>query len=203
MRIRQVGGSALLLECGDPDQVEAWRAELVRRRDRGELVATDIVPAATTVLVDGTPDQGRTADAIVGWPPPPATVAEVGPLVEIPARYDGPDLPAVAAYWGVSVEAAVDRLRSARLRVAFCGFAPGFAYLSGLNPDWAVPRLATPRPRVPAGSIGLAGPYAGIYPRTSPGGWQLVGSTDVGLFDIHRQPPARLPPGTRVRLVDA
>jgi KipI family sensor histidine kinase inhibitor len=202
MRIRRVGPSALLLECDDADQVEAWRAELWRRRAGGKLDATDIVPAAATVLVDGVADPATTAGAIAGWPPPPTVVADTGPLVEVPIRYDGPDLPNVAAHWGVSIEAAVDRLRSARLRVAFCGFAPGFAYLTGLSPEWTVPRLATPRARVPAGSVGLAGPYAGIYPRASPGGWQLIGSTDLQLFDIHREPPALLPPGTRVRLVD-
>lgn len=203
MRIRRVGAAALLLECDGADQVEAWRRELWRRREDGELAAVDIVPAATTVLVDGLTDPVGAAATMKSWPAPPPAGAEPGKVVEIPAVYDGADLPAVAAHWGVSVEDAVDRLRAARFRVAFCGFAPGFAYLTGLPPAWAVPRLATPRPKVPAGSIALAGPYAGIYPRASPGGWRLVGHTSVSLFDVHRDPPALLPPGTVVRLVDA
>jgi KipI family sensor histidine kinase inhibitor len=107
-----------------------------------------------------------------------------------------------ARRWGVSRTEAVQRLSTAELRVAFCGFAPGFAYLTGLPAEWAVPRLPTPRPRVPAGSVALAGPYAGIYPTASPGGWRLVGRTEATLFDVHRDPPARLVPGTRVRLVE-
>ncbi|GFJ90481.1 hypothetical protein Prum_041230 [Phytohabitans rumicis] len=101
------------------------------------------------------------------------------------------------------VAEAVERLAGTELRVAFCGFAPGFAYLAGLPASWAVPRLASPRPRVPAGSVGLAGEYAGIYPTASPGGWRLVGRTDAVLFDVRRDPPALLAPGTRVRLVPA
>jgi KipI family sensor histidine kinase inhibitor len=88
------------------------------------------------------------------------------------------------------------------LSVAFSGFAPGFGYLTGLPPDLHVPRRDTPRTRVPAGSLGLAGPYAGIYPRASPGGWQLIGRTELELWDAHRDPPALLAPGTRVRFVE-
>ena len=117
--------------------------------------------------------------------------------------YDGEDLPAVADHWGVDVPAVVDRLAGTAFRVAFCGFAPGFAYLTGLPADLSVPRLPSPRPRVPAGSVALAGPYAGIYPTASPGGWLLVGRTTLTLFDVHADPPARLGPGTRVRLVPA
>jgi KipI family sensor histidine kinase inhibitor len=99
------------------------------------------------------------------------------------------------------VPAAVERLTGTELTVAFCGFAPGFAYLRGLSPAWAVPRLDAPRPRVPAGSVALAGEYAGIYPTAAPGGWRLVGRTDATLFDVRREPPALLAPGTRVSLV--
>lgn len=202
MRIRQVGANALLLECDDAGQVEAWRAELWRRREVGGLVAVDIVPAARTVLVDGVPDPAATAELIGRWTPHPGDAAAPGQLVRIPTTYDGADLPEVAAHWATSVADVVDRLSRTEFRVAFCGFAPGFAYLTGL-PGPAVPRRATPRPRVPAGSVALAGPYAGIYPTASPGGWQLVGHTDVTLFDVHRDPPALLTPGTRVHLVPA
>lgn len=212
MRIRPVGAHALLIDCADADQVEAWRAELWRRRERGELTAVEIVPAATTVLLDGVPDPDTAAEQIAAWPPRPAapTTAAAGEasaaaaeLVEVSVTYDGEDLPLVAEHWGVDVPAVVDRLRRTPFRVAFCGFAPGFAYLTGLPAELAVPRLPTPRSRVPAGSVALAGPYAGIYPAASPGGWLLVGRTAVGLFDVHADPPARLTPGTRVRLVAA
>ncbi|MFG2061755.1 allophanate hydrolase subunit 1 [Micromonospora sp. NPDC048871] len=214
MRIRPVGRHALLLDFTapptgsdstgsvDPALVQRWLAELWRRREQGELVATEIVPAATTVLLDGIPDPAATAADISTWTPAPevATAAEAE-LVEIPVTYDGPDLPRVAAHWHTEVPSVVRRLSRTEFRVAFCGFAPGFGYLTGLPPELAVPRLATPRPRVPAGSVALAGPYAGIYPTASPGGWLLVGRTTVSLFDVRADPPSRLTPGARVRLV--
>jgi KipI family sensor histidine kinase inhibitor len=201
MRIRPVGRHALLLDCDDPDQVQAWRAELWHRRAAGELTAVEIVPAAGTVLLDGVPDPQVAAALIAGWTPRPVTTEAAARPVEVPVVYDGADLPAVAAHWGVAESEVVRRLRDTEFRVAFCGFAPGFGYLTGLPAELAVPRLATPRPRVPAGSVALAGPYAGIYPTASPGGWLLVGRTDLVLFDVHADPPALLTPGTPVRLV--
>ncbi|MEV4491093.1 allophanate hydrolase subunit 1 [Micromonospora coxensis] len=203
MRIRPVGRHALLLDCDDPGQVEAWRAELWRRRDDGELTATEIVPAAATVLLDGVPDPAATAARIAGWTPQPATTTAAVRHVQVPVVYDGEDLPAVARHWGVDVPEVVRRITDTPFRVAFCGFAPGFAYLTGLPERWAVPRLPSPRPRVPAGSVALAGPYAGIYPTASPGGWLLVGRTGLTLFDVHADPPATLTPGTHVRLAPA
>ncbi|MFI6782430.1 allophanate hydrolase subunit 1 [Micromonospora sp. NPDC050276] len=219
MRIRPVGAHALLLDCTDSADVpeatlvEAWRAELWRRRERGDLIAVEIVPAARTVLLDGLPDPSTTAEQVTRWAPA-VTAATVRPDkttashdddadVVVPVCFDGPDLPAVAAHWGVDVSAVRHRLTSTRFRVAFCGFAPGFPYLTGLPAELALPRLATPRPRVPAGSVALAGPYAGIYPGASPGGWQLVGRTDLVLFDVTADPPARLGPGRTVRMVAA
>ncbi|MEU0155787.1 5-oxoprolinase subunit B family protein [Micromonospora fulviviridis] len=203
MRIRPVGAHALLLDCDGPEQVEAWRAELWRRRAAGELSAVEIVPAAATVLVDGVPDLAAAAARIAGWTPEGVAATTGAAEVRVPTVYDGADLPAVAEHWGVDVPGVVERLRRTEFRVAFCGFAPGFAYLTGLPAELAVPRLATPRTRVPAGSVALAGPYAGIYPTASPGGWLLVGRTDLVLFDVHADPPARLTPGTRVRLAGA
>ncbi|MBQ0895024.1 allophanate hydrolase subunit 1 [Micromonospora sp. U56] len=202
MRIRPVGRHALLLDCDDPGQVEAWRAELWRRRAAGELSAVEIVPAAATVLLDGVPDPAAVAARIAGWTAQPVAGQAAVEQVEVPTGYDGEDLPVVARHWGVTVPEVVRRLRETPFRVAFCGFAPGFAYLTGLPPEWAVPRLPSPRTRVPAGSVALAGPYAGIYPTASPGGWLLVGRTELTLFDVHADPPARLTPGTRVRLVN-
>ncbi|WP_028566482.1 5-oxoprolinase subunit B family protein [Salinispora tropica] len=213
MRIRPVGAHALLLDCSDADQVEAWRAELWRRREEGDLDAVEIIPAAGTVLLDGLADPAHTTALLSAWNPPPSAAATSAAAtstgsggtgaVEVPVRYDGTDLPTVAGYWDVAVPTVVRRLIATEFRVAFCGFAPGFAYLTGLPAGLAVPRLSTPRPRVPAGSVALAGPYAGIYPTASPGGWLLVGHTDLPLFDVHADPPARLTPGTRVRLVPA
>ncbi|MFF5172465.1 allophanate hydrolase subunit 1 [Micromonospora sp. NPDC000089] len=203
MRTRPVGRHALLLDCGHPGEVEAWRAELWRRRAAGELTAVEIVPGAATVLLDGVPDPAGAAARIAGWTPRPAAAPAAADEVRVPTVYDGEDLPVVAGHWGVDVPAVVDRLRRTEFRVAFCGFAPGFGYLTGLPPECAVPRLASPRPRVPAGAVALAGPYAGIYPTASPGGWLLVGRTDLVLFDVRADPPARLTPGTRVRLEPA
>jgi KipI family sensor histidine kinase inhibitor len=199
--IRVVGAAALLIECADAAEVEAWRGELWRRREAAELAAVEIVSGARTVLLDGLRDPVATARLVAGWAPPPAAAAVEGPLVEIPTVYDGADLDGVARLWDVTRTEAVARLSGADLRVAFCGFAPGFSYLAGLPPEWSVPRLDSPRARVPAGSVALAGPYAGIYPTASPGGWRLVGRTGVTLFDVECDPPALLAPGTRVRLV--
>ncbi|HEX6872162.1 MAG TPA: allophanate hydrolase subunit 1 [Micromonosporaceae bacterium] len=200
MRVRPVGDAALLLEVDDPT---AWFDELWRRRDAGELLATEIVPGARTVLLDGLADQAATAQAVRGWTITPApTTAEPGRLVEVPVVFDGPDLAAVADRWQTDERGVAHRLSQTELRVAFCGFTPGWAYLSGLPEEFAVPRLDTPRSRVPAGAVGLADRFAGIYPTASPGGWRLVGRTEVRLFDPDREPPALLTPGTRVRLVE-
>ncbi|RKN14034.1 allophanate hydrolase subunit 1 [Micromonospora musae] len=212
MRIRPVGAHALLLDLAPGNgstpadaaaQVEAWRAELAHRRDLGELTALEIVPAATTVLLDGVPDPEAAAGSIAGWTPRPAAARSAAGPVEIPVTYDGADLPVVAEHWAVTVPTVVERLAGTDFRVAFCGFAPGFPYLTGLPGELALPRLPTPRPRVPTGSVALAGPYAGIYPSPSPGGWLLVGRTGLPLFDVTADPPTRLTPGTHVRLVPA
>jgi KipI family sensor histidine kinase inhibitor len=197
VRLRIVGWSALLLECASAGEVRAWRADLWRRRERGELAADEIVSGAASVLLDGVPDPEDLAARIGGWPAPASADAVEGGLVTIPIVYDGEDLPLVARHWGTSVGAVAALHAGAEFQVAFCGFAPGFAYLTGLART--VPRLPSPRPRVPAGSVALAGPYTGVYPSASPGGWLLIGRTDVRLFDVDRQPPALLAPGTRVR----
>lgn len=200
MRVRSVGADALLLEVDDP---AGWYAELTRRRAAGELSAVEIVPGARTVLLDGVPDPAGTGERLRSWTLPDAESAtESATLVEVPVDFDGPDLEAVAARWQTDARGVVDRLTSTELRVAFCGFSPGFAYMTGLPEELAVPRLDTPRTRVPPGSVGLADIYAGIYPTASPGGWRLVGRTGITLFDPDRDPPALLSPGTRVRFVE-
>ncbi|MFH8619692.1 allophanate hydrolase subunit 1 [Streptomyces sp. NPDC017979] len=204
MRSLPVGDRALLVEFADGQEAGALHAELVRRRAAGELPAVaEIVPAARTVLLDGLADPAGFAAELAGWRVPPLRSREAD-VVEVPVRYDGADLAEVAALWRVSTDEAVAIHSAVEFRVAFCGFAPGFSYLTGLPARYGVPRRATPRTSVPAGSLALAGPYTGVYPRASPGGWQLigsVGSTDRPLWDPQREPAALLSPGARVRFV--
>ncbi|MGW7267885.1 5-oxoprolinase subunit PxpB [Streptomyces sp. NPDC054842] len=200
MRTLAVGDHALLVEVGSGDEAQALHAELLRRRAEGDLSAEEIVPAARTVLLDGVPDPARLAERLGGWTIPPLA-ARTDTAVEIPVRYDGPDLAEVAALWKVPPERVAEIHAATSFRVAFCGFAPGFGYLTGLPSRYDVPRRATPRTAVPAGSVALAGPYTGVYPRSSPGGWQLIGTTDAVLWDHRREPAALLAPGTRVRFV--
>jgi KipI family sensor histidine kinase inhibitor len=200
MRVLPVGDDALLVEVASGEEAAALHAELLRRRAAGLLHVREIVPAARTVLLDGVddPERLRSDLSAAEVPPAPPHAREV---IELPVRYDGPDLADVAAHWGVG-EREVARVHAAtEFRVAFCGFAPGFGYLTGLPARYDVPRRATPRTAVPAGSVALAGPYTGVYPRSSPGGWQLIGSTDAVLWDHARVPAALLSPGTRVRFV--
>ncbi|MEU8591370.1 allophanate hydrolase subunit 1 [Streptomyces sp. NPDC048664] len=200
MRALPVGDDALLLEVSSGEEAEALHAELLRRRGAGELAVREIVPAARTVLLAGLAEPARFAARLTGWEIPPVA-ARAGEPVEIPVRYDGPDVAEVAALWDVAPR-EVGRIHAAvEFRVAFCGFAPGFGYLTGLPDRYRVPRRATPRTAVPAGAVGLAGPYTGVYPRSSPGGWQLVGTTDAVLWDPTRVPAALLAPGARVRFV--
>ncbi|QGV81699.1 5-oxoprolinase subunit PxpB [Streptomyces ficellus] len=201
MRTLPVGDRALLVEFGSGEETEAFHAELLRRRAAGALPAvTEVVPAARTVLLDGVEAPERLAALVAGWEIEPLH-ARVDPVVEIPVRYDGPDLPDVAALWGVPPADVATVHSAAEFRVAFCGFAPGFGYLTGLPEAYEVPRRATPRTAVPAGAVAMAGPYTGVYPRSSPGGWQLIGTTDAVLWDPAREPAALLSPGTRVRFV--
>jgi KipI family sensor histidine kinase inhibitor len=162
-----------------------------------QVGADDVVPGAATVLFDGVPDPGALAGLLAGWTPD--TRVPPGELVEVPVVYDGADLEDVASRWGTDVDGVVARHGAVEFVSAFCGFAPGFAYLAGLAEDDAIPRLDSPRSRVPAGSVGLAGAWCGVYPTESPGGWRLLGRTDVRLWDPERGEPALLAPGTRVR----
>lgn len=173
----------------------------------GFTQVVDVVPAATTVLVgvrEGA-GLGPLREALgtlevdsrqeVGDPQ-----AEVE--VEIAVHYDGPDLAEVAARTGLDVAAVVAAHTGTPWRVAFGGFAPGFAYLTGGDARLRVPRRQEPRTAVPSGSVALAGEFSAVYPRTSPGGWQLLGRTDAVLWDVDRDPAALLQPGTTVRFVD-
>lgn len=169
----------------------------------------DVVPAWDSVGVCFDP-MSIDADAALAWllehrDDDPAAAASSPPrTIEIPVRYGGEhgvDLDAAAAELGLTPEALIERHTAPQYTVAMIGFAPGFPYLDGLDPALALPRLATPRSRVPAGSVGIGGAQTGIYPRESPGGWRLLGRTPLALFDPAADPPSRLLPGDRVRFV--
>lgn len=195
MRVVAVGPDALLVEV--PGEVAVALA--VDARAAG--LARDVVPGAETVLLDGVRDQARTASWLASWRHRPQQAA--GELVEIAVRYDGPDLAEVAAVWGCAADEVAQRHCATEWEAAFGGFAPGFAYLRPVAGAALaqVPRRAEPRPRVAPGSVALAGHWSAVYPTASPGGWQLIGSTEVVLWDLTRPNPSLLPPGTRIRFV--
>lgn len=199
-RILPLGQRALLAEVPDLADVLALHARLEASRPAGVI---DLVPAARTVMVRVDP-RVLLLSAARAWIEAAST--DAAPLlaadtreVEIGVRYGGADLAETALLLGVSADELVARHTAARWTVAFTGFAPGFGYL--VSPDWPfdVPRLAAPRTRVPAGAVGLAGEFTGAYPRATPGGWRLIGTTDAALFDPDAASPAVLAPGTRVR----
>jgi KipI family sensor histidine kinase inhibitor len=200
MRILPSGSTALLVELEDLDAVLALYAALSAQPPAGVV---DVVPAARTVLLVIDP-AGTTlaavAEAVRTTVPRPDLRAE-GEVVELPVHYDGADLPELAGLLGIEPAELVDRHTAQEWTVAFCGFAPGFGYLTQLGAPWDVPRRSTPRTAVPPGSVALAGEFSGVYPRQSPGGWQLIGRTDVAVFDAAREPAALLRPGVRVRFV--
>jgi KipI family sensor histidine kinase inhibitor len=200
VQVLPCGDRALLVEVAGLPEVAAVRTALERAPLPGQR---DLVPAARTVLVvlDRAPSDLDVA-ALRRLDPSASASAAAGESLELPVVFDGADLADVAELTGRSVAALVEALTTAELTVAFGGFAPGFGYLSGLPEELHVQRRATPRTRVPAGSVALAGPFAGVYPQASPGGWQLVGRTDAVLFDVDRDPPALLVPGTAVRFRD-
>jgi KipI family sensor histidine kinase inhibitor len=201
------GEHAVLVEVGGLDQVVSFdRAvrEAVTAGTPGFTDVVDIIPAATTVLVVVADNAGVAALRQTLATLPAAAAGEVvgsDQVIEIPVRYDGADLADVAELTGLSVEEVIAAHTGTDWRVAFGGFAPGFAYLSWGDPRLAVPRRKEPRTAVPSGAVALAGEFSAIYPRSSPGGWQLIGRTDVVVFDIERDPPALLQPGAVVRFV--
>jgi KipI family sensor histidine kinase inhibitor len=225
VRILPSGSSALLLELDDVDEVRDWHVAVMRAGLPGVV---DLVPAARTLLVVVDParrtrvarhrdvaahpeldDLARSLRELQPVrrrrPDDPATAGGESPkALEVPVRYDGEDLTEIAVLWDCDVAEVVRRHTGEHWTVAFCGFAPGFGYLVADEPGhrWDVSRREVPRTSVPAGSVGLAGPYTGVYPRASPGGWQLIGRTTLELFDATREPPALLTPGRSVRFVD-
>ena len=195
MNARRFGRDNLLVELDDAEQALALYEEARRRR----VVASDIVSAARTVLFEGVDDVAALESSLPDWDVRPSVSS--GDLVEVPTTYDGEDLAWVARQWDMTRDEVVATHTGVEQVVAFCGFAPGFPYCTGLPERLSVPRHDSPRTRVPAGSVGLAGPFTGIYPTASPGGWRLVGRTDLRLWEVDREEPATLVPGTRVRFV--
>ena len=202
------GEHAVLVDVGGLHQVVSFDhavREAVAAGTPGFTDVVDIVPAARTVLVVVTDKAGIAAlrQALADLPAAAAgEVVATDQVIEIPVRYDGPDLADVARLTGLSVKEVIAAHTGIAWRVAFGGFAPGFAYLSWGDPRLAVPRRKEPRTSVRSGAVALAGEFSAIYPRSSPGGWQLIGRTDVVVFDIDRDPPALLQPGAVVRFVE-
>jgi KipI family sensor histidine kinase inhibitor len=194
------GLDAILVELDDPRQVEACRLAACALP-----AVVEVVPGARTVLVRTAPaDLAAASSALAALDL--ATLAQAlpaaaGPQIEIGVRYDGADLPTVASRLGISVGELIAMHSEPGYVVRFCGFAPGFAYLDGLDPRLHLPRRSEPRTSVPAGAVAIAGEFTAVYPRASPGGWHLLGHTDAVVWDSERDPPALLAPGTRVRFV--
>ena len=179
MRIQAYGERALLVDLPDLDAVHVL-ADLVVVAEPGDLAGV--------------------AEVVAGLDTSTSTKHhELAEPVRIPVRYDGADLDAVAEATGLTRTGVVERHAGPVYSVDFMGFLPGFAYLSGLDPVLHLPRLETPRTRVPAGSVAIAGERCAVYPRESPGGWRLLGHTDVVMFDLAADPPALLRAGLRVR----
>ena len=200
--VHDYGDQALLLEFDSTAEVLAWCDALT---DADLLGVLDIVPASRTVLLKlagpryRDPTRQRLGKLRIENVADDVTAPIDQRAAEIDVVYDGADLEEVARLTGLSQDDVVAAHTAAPMRVGFGGFAPGFAYLIGGDERLNVPRRAEPRTRVPAGSVGLAGEFSGVYPRESPGGWQLIGRTDAVLWDVDRDPPALLTPGSWVR----
>jgi KipI family sensor histidine kinase inhibitor len=203
MRVKDVGDTAFSVEFDDNAGVQALRRALRGPSPLPGLV--EVVPGLTSLLVGFDPRmtsreemEARVRALTVGTGSSPA---EAGRLWRIAVRYDGPDLDAVAAASGLSVDEVIARHSGTRYTVLMLGFMPGFAYMGGLDASLRIPRRTEPRLKVPAGSLAIADDMTAIYPWESPGGWHLLGSTEINLFDANRQPPALLAAGDRVEFV--
>jgi KipI family sensor histidine kinase inhibitor len=201
VRFLPCGDRGLLVETASLEEALGLYRSLERASPPG---VTDLVPAARTVLLLLAPAADPAlVERDVRGRDVTAAGSEPGPLVRIPVRYDGEDLPEVARSAGLSEREVVRLHTGCEWTVAFGGFAPGFAYLTGGPRELRVPRRAESRTRVPAGSVALAGEFSGVYPRSSPGGWQLIGRTGLAMWREDRDPPALLRPGARVRFEEA
>jgi inhibitor of KinA len=213
MRIEPLGDSALLLRVGETFDAEQSLDAVLRATRQLELAeirgVLDLAPAYTTIGVFYDPAQigafdefqaniGRALQALE--PARPRAGGEM--VIEVPVCYDdefAPDLDEIAQHTALSPEEIIHRHAAANYRVSCVGFTPGFPYLSGLPPELATPRRASPRKEIPAGAVAIGGTQTGIYPRKSPGGWNIIGRTPLRLFDVERNPPALFHAGDRLR----
>jgi KipI family sensor histidine kinase inhibitor len=215
-RIRPAGDRAVLITLDDPRPVQRLASAL---RVHAIAGVEDVLPAAETVLVtmhsvsygvqvrrelvalldrlDHEPPQADSPDVSRG------TVEDPEPVVEIPVRYDGADLPEVARLLDLSIPEVIAAHTGTVWRCAFVGFAPGFGYLTSPDGRLTVPRRTHARTAIPAGAVALAGGYSAVYPRGTPGGWQLIGSTDLRMWAVDRDPPALVRAGSAIKFVDS
>lgn len=200
-RFLPVNFSTFLVELNDLEETLALLGTLQINPLPGIL---EMIPAARTLMISFAPHitnaeelAGKISGLDLG-----IAVSRDDRIVEVPVNYDGEDLAEVAEMTGLTVQEVIRRHTEREYTVAFCGFAPGFGYLVGGDTALHVPRRKTPRTRIPAGSVGLAGAFTGVYPQISPGGWQIIGTTPVKMWDIERSPPAYFQPGYRVRFID-
>lgn len=207
MRFMPASDSAMLVELDDLSHAMALYRQLQAHPIHG---VTELVPAARTVLVYYRPTAISPASLVEALTEMGAAAAahrhddaEPGRLVEIPVHYNGEDLPEVAEYLGISVKEVIARHTERPYLAAFAGFAPGFVYLAEGHPSFQIPRRKSPRTKVPAGSVAIAGDFSAVYPSDSPGGWQLLGVTDIPMWDLSRPEPAYVQPGFRVQFRDA
>lgn len=205
IQILRAGDRALLVAPHAHEDLDG----VVDRLRSGTLAGMqDFLPAAATVLVTLEADADaatveRALRQLLDGPPIGTSDAEKSDEVTIPVRYDGADLSDVARILDVSVEEVIARHTGALWRCRFVGFTAGFGYLDSPGADLTVPRRSQSRTAVPPGSVALADGYSAVYPRRAPGGWQLIGSTEVPMWSLDRARPALLSPGTRVRFVEA
>jgi KipI family sensor histidine kinase inhibitor len=197
-RLLPYGAGAVLLECADLAETQALSPAIARSFDQ----VTEIVPGARTLLLRlSRPLTASEQQRLLDLPVDEASWTHASEPVPIAVDYSGPDLAEVAERLSLRPDELITAHTGQIWTVAFCGFAPGFGYLVGEHDRLRVPRRDRPRTTVPAGAVGLADTFSGIYPRSGPGGWQLIGRTDAVLWDIDRDPPALLRPGGRVRFV--
>lgn len=212
MDIEPLGDSALLVrvvEKFDPDESLDAVTQVAQRLNAEKIPGVvELVPAYTTIAVsfdtscsDFGAVQARVENAVQALEPARLRAGST-PTIEVPVCYDSefaPDLDEIARHAGLSADEVIERHSNASYRVSCVGFTPGFPYLTGLPAELATPRRASPRKEIPAGAVAIGGTQTGIYPRKSPGGWNIIGRTPLRLFDVEREPPALFRAGDHVR----
>lgn len=206
MRIVPYGREATIIDGLSPGTAALLTVEVRAVCNNAGVAAHDVIPAACSLVVKHDATHSRTVQQLLVELLSSRDISShkhLNPasVVEIPVRYDGADLAEVARACDESVERIVRLHSDAVYTVEFCGFAPGFAYLRGLHEQLHLPRRASPRARVPAGSVAIATNYSAVYPNDSPGGWHLLGTTSLRIWNTDWNPPALLQPGATVRFV--